>query len=411
MSTFTTVQTDLEVAVVDQDGLQAAILQQQSETFKLISESLTTSILSMEEKFSEKLTSMEGRFLKQTRRKAKSGLGTKMGTKSGKSGEVSDLGQLTGPSKNVHAESEETSGLGQHGKSIEPPAKKRKVAPEEFEYDKSEGVSDFSSDEEEDDSEASDPETFEKPHSIDDFLHTKSIEEKEGIGENDVYQQALLDLVEEEYGSDIDPGLQKVLEKIWRSTLKKAKIKLLVKGIIRPQNCDFLATQMINQEMFFNLKDYAQKRDIAAQRSQKLIAKAATPLVESMDILKGIKAGEALSAETITGLKKRALDSFSVLGVMNTLKVKSRKEDALYSLGKGFRKFKEPNDQRSSEFLFEEKSVKKMKTELAEIDKKSHVEHKQVSHSYQTGMKSNWRGNSRGSYRGRGQSQSFSQQN
>ena len=189
------------------EGFQIAILHQQSENFKMISQSLAASIQSMEEKFSEKIINMEEKFLNQKRKFSKHGSGKKVNIQSVKSDEVSDLGHPIGSTPDIHsAVSRETSGLGQREKSTtqEPQAKKQKLSgEEEFEYEEHENSSDFASDDEEEENESDDHSEVDMSsytQNIDDFLHTKPLNDKAVAGNSDVFEQALLDLVEEEYG-------------------------------------------------------------------------------------------------------------------------------------------------------------------------------------------------------------------
>ena len=80
--------------------------------------------------------------------------------------------------------------------------------------------------------------------------------------------------------------------------------------------------------------------------------------------LTGVSGGEKLTASQLTGIKKKALDSFTILSHINTNIVRTRKDDILFSLGKEFRQFRTDKKQDGVENLFSDETVKQIKSLL-----------------------------------------------
>ena len=175
------------------------------------------------------------------------------------------------------------------------------------------------------------------------FLETQDKEEfvSESSNENAAdLSKFLNDLIEEELGPKIEECLAKAVKKVWNNEINKEKIKNLLKGVGIPGNCEFFRTPQVNPEIYYAMKEPYQNKDIKQQCQQKLIAKAAIPVVNIIHELTGVSGGEKLTASQLTGIKKKALDSFTILSHINTNIVRTRKDDILFSLGKEFRQFR-----------------------------------------------------------------------
>ena len=101
------------------------------------------------------------------------------------------------------------------------------------------------------------------------------------------------------------------------------------------------------------------KKEMYNQRTQKIIHSAATPIVQSMSLLKHMKPGKSVSKEDLKTLKTNMRSSFTCLSIFNSDVESTRKNSILKSLGPSFHTFiSEKRD--NSEFLFSEPTMKNM---------------------------------------------------
>ena len=188
--------------------------------------------------------------------------------------------------------------------------------------------------------------------------------------------QVLLEQTEEVMGEPIDDNLAKVCEKTWgKAKLSKDKKKKMLEEVKIPENCKILKSPKLNSEIYIRLLENAQSKDRAAQEKQKDIARATIPILEAIgevaqveDLL--IKAGgkEKSLAKKVNGILPTLQKSIAILNYSFTETTRKRKYDATTALGKQFKPFAQ--GESSKEFLFDEDTMKKMKSELKALKPK-----------------------------------------
>ena len=126
--------------------------------------------------------------------------------------------------------------------------------------------------------------------------------------------------------------------------------------------------------------------DKSTVRRQRLISKAASPVLQVLDQLQNLSSTDCLSKSDLSEIKNKLLDSVLVLSNINTYEIDARKRQSLKALGPRFlkysqnlpgakRKFHDSQESetlagREGEFLFDSKACDIMKKDL-KIEKKS----------------------------------------
>ena len=100
----------------------------------------------------------------------------------------------------------------------------------------------------------------------------------------------LMDSIDDDLGPDIDPKLATVLLNIWGKSKFSERQKKELKKIKVPGNAKFLTTPLLNPEIYNILYDSSIQKDKAAQRRQRMIVKAATPILQALQSLRKSKA-------------------------------------------------------------------------------------------------------------------------
>ena len=193
----------------------------------------------------------------------------------------------------------------------------------------------------------------------------------------------LLEQTEEKMGDPIeDEALASVCSKIWgKVNLSKDKKKAIqFKDILIPENCKAMKTPRLNTEVYLKIIENAQTKDRAAQDRQKDLSKAAIPLLKAMAEIRNVEtlmeksrkkaeeAGKTVSKtekeayERLQGISPIIQKSVKVLNYSYTNTMRKRKSDVCNALGDQFRPF--ATSTSSEDFLFDNESIKKMKSEL-----------------------------------------------
>ena len=192
--------------------------------------------------------------------------------------------------------------------------------------------------------------------------------------------QSLLDQTAEEMGDPLDEALALVAQKTWnKALLSKDKKKSLVKDIRIPSNCPTMKPPTLNTEIYIRVPEQAQNKDRAAQDRQKDVTKAAIPLFTAVGKLSSAqhllsravkKHGDDDTLHTTLTLLNATMpllqQSIKVLNYHVTEHTRKRRYDVCNSLGPLFKTFAgEPH--QSSDLLFGEDNLKKMKSELKKL--------------------------------------------
>ena len=193
---------------------------------------------------------------------------------------------------------------------------------------------------------------------------------------NSRYEDLLASTVEK-MGQPIENDLADVCSKIWGKALSSDNKKDDFKGILIPSNCKKMKTPRLNTEVYIKLLEGPQNKDRAAQTRQKDTAKAAVPILQAMVELKktektlkrSIKKGQgpatkevAEAYDNIKTISPMLQRSLKVLNYTFSETMRKRKYDVCTSLGRHFKPF--ATSDSSEESLFDEDTIKKMKSEL-----------------------------------------------
>ena len=161
---------------------------------------------------------------------------------------------------------------------------------------------------------------------------------------------------------------------------KDKKKAIQFKDILIPENCKAMKTPRLNTEVYLKIIENAQTKDRAAQDRQKDLSKAAIPLLKAMAEIRKVEtlmeksrkkaeeAGKTVSKtekeayERLQGISPIIQKSVQVLNYSYTDTMRKRKSDVCNALGDQFRPF--ATSTSSKDFLFDNESIKKMKSEL-----------------------------------------------
>ena len=197
----------------------------------------------------------------------------------------------------------------------------------------------------------------------------------------------LMDSIDDDLGPDIDPKLATVLLNIWGKSKFSERQKKDFKKIKVPGNAKFLTTPLLNPEIYNILYDSSIQKDKAAQRRQRMIVKAATPILQALQALRksqtdlhtlakshakkhaNIASEISNMAKQITEISPLIRNSIKVLNASYSDALRKRKSDICKSLGKQFGGF--TTCESSIKQLFDDASIKKMKPYIRSLNEKS----------------------------------------
>ena len=185
----------------------------------------------------------------------------------------------------------------------------------------------------------------------------------------------LLEQTEEVVGDPIDKTLAEICNNSWgKVKLSKDKKKTLVENIKIPSNCTVLKTPKLNTECYIRLYENGQSRDKGHQERQKETTRAAIPLYHAVGRLGALKQeltqrkAPAAVLKEITEINKQVQKSICVLNYSFTETTRKRKYDLCAALGNQFKPFAQGPS--SADQLFDEETMKKMKSELKQVKAK-----------------------------------------
>ena len=125
---------------------------------------------------------------------------------------------------------------------------------------------------------------------------------------------------------------------------------------------------LLNPEICNKLNDSATSRDKGEQRKQRLLVKSTIPLVKAVVALKGLEHDAQDKIPSNTKRKLQDVDPllYKNLPLNNTMFTEiQRKSDICQSLGKNFKPYAKSDS--SEDYLFDEKTMKRMNQDLKTI--------------------------------------------
>ena len=126
--------------------------------------------------------------------------------------------------------------------------------------------------------------------------------------------------------------LAEKLSILWGTNVPAEQTKQLEKSILVPKNLESMEVQKMNDGLFKKkMNKLQQDRDKSHQRRQKLLTQAAVPIAQIMDTLLKVS-HKSITKETLSELRKKALDSFTILSHANSVELKARKENLVSKL-------------------------------------------------------------------------------
>jgi len=147
---------------------------------------------------------------------------------------------------------------------------------------------------EQDMSEGEISDTFEDDDNVS-YKMGKLLEDSDKESEEDIYKD-IKDFFskDEKLGPEVSGATAELVEAVMRSSVSHAKEKELAEKIVRPSNCEALQVPRINPEIWKELKRETKDGDLGLQRTQTLLNKGLTPLVQVMDRMSQNKDREGL---------------------------------------------------------------------------------------------------------------------
>ena len=196
----------------------------------------------------------------------------------------------------------------------------------------------------------------------------------------------MLDQVEEELGEPIGGPVAKTCKRTWnQAKLDSDKKKKMLDSKLIPSNCKFMKTKRPNTEIYIRMREVSRQKDQAAADRQTEVCKAVIPLLQILDKVefaqKQLKKNKEQNAKLNRGVSKYEKAAYSALNDIDSLTMESykvlnyfimdttrkRKFATCAGLGAGFSTFAGINDENSSEFLFSDEVMKKMKPDLKKL--------------------------------------------
>ena len=139
--------------------------------------------------------------------------------------------------------------------------------------------------------------------------------------------------------------------------------------MLNSENFTFMKSSLLNPEIYNKVNDSATSRDSCTAEARRLLFKSTIPLVKVVVALK------ELEQDTITRDVKRKLHDVSLLLLKNPrvnnfmLTEIQRKSGVCQSLGKKFKTYAQLDS--SEDYLFDEKTMKRMNQDLKTIHDRS----------------------------------------
>ena len=201
----------------------------------------------------------------------------------------------------------------------------------------------------------------------------------------DLRYQDLLKSTEEPMGEPIDNQLAQVVKTIWGKADDKEKNKEFRKILI-PRNCEILKTPRLNAEAYIKINNHAQDRDRSAQAKQKDIVRSTVPILQAMEKLKNVERDvkkhiprEHRNAPWVEKYVQNMINRIHTISphlhrslILQNCAfseyLKKRKGDVCSTLGSDFAAYK--NSTSTNEWLFDDETVKKMKSDLKKVTEK-----------------------------------------
>lgn len=402
--------------VIDKENVPLFLLQQQQEFFKSMQDQLSSNLASLRQEQNANMEIVNSKF-------------SNLESIIAPEGQI-DSGGSKSPEGNPQSRGEKRklkSVVVRNPPEPEPPRKKPRGPDEEFRYQEDQ-YSDFieseddsyegdrrlvvreDADDQSEDGAIPSPETF--------FGEPLSPSHPDEVDPEEDFLSQMSALVDDKRGPDLGgKGLADRAKSIWQAQVQKDKVSELGKDNLIPKNCEFLKVQWMNSEIFYAVDRYVTKKDKLAQRQQALIQKAATPILKAMDSVMGLKPGDTISAECLSGLRSNLLSSFSFMSFTNSNIISQRKQDCQRACGPSCSVLKSDKS-RDSISLFSDDSTSKCKKDLKKLTEKKKFEEPQKSSDFKSpnypprrqqwnrnagrGFSKNYKASPKGS-RGRGQ--------
>ena len=190
--------------------------------------------------------------------------------------------------------------------------------------------------------------------------------------------------IEDIVGAPIETNLATVVTNTWgKARLARERKKDLLEDIKIPSNCKTLKSAELNADISAKLGENAVTKDKAAQGRQNDLTRAAIPIYEAVGALAKLRADMPTCSSqqvlaSIDAIMPKLQKSLKVLNYTFTETSCKQSFDVCDSLGKQFKPF--ANSKSSTEHLFDDEGIKKMKTELRALSEKS----KNVQSSYKS---------------------------
>ena len=139
-------------------------------------------------------------------------------------------------------------------------------------------------------------------------------------------------LVKPSTASDIKTGLAQATKKLWHTVPDKEKIKEKLADITIPANCSYLTVPKTNEEIFTKLTKDIAAQDVRLQQSQKVLATTAMPVLNILNELSSLKAGDVIQASALESLATHASNTLTLLSHQNHRLLQQRKNKIVRTL-------------------------------------------------------------------------------
>ena len=164
----------------------------------------------------------------------------------------------------------------------------------------------------------------------------------------------------------IDTKLEDVLERLWGKAKLGDSHKEELQDTLITKNCPFIKTSLLNPVIYNKVNDSATTRDKIAQRKQRPLVKSTMPLVKAVVALKGLEHDAQHKIPDFSPLLHKSL---RLNNTVFTEMQRKRKSDVCQSLGKNCKPYAKSNS--SEDYLFDDKTTKRMNQDLKTIHDKS----------------------------------------
>ena len=109
-----------------------------------------------------------------------------------------------------------------------------------------------------------------------------------------------------------------------------------------------METKRTNDEVHRGLSKQVISQDIKYQTQQKIIAKAAVPLVNTLDLSYNLKVGQPITQDMITKIRQHSVDSLTLLGCINDKLDQHRRDSIVNALPKEFKPIRKISDESNN---------------------------------------------------------------